>query len=118
MIFENRPFAIDPVATPAVPDYQVAGEHVVVAVFGYSGLNGNSGPVGTMADGTSRLLWNLEKHGPAVLARGHARPRDQARALDRRRDVRAATVAGAPALMFGGDLSRRPSPASGATGTR
>ena len=43
MIFENRPFAIEarprsrPVATAAqFPAYQVAGETVVEAIFGYS----------------------------------------------------------------------------------
>jgi hypothetical protein len=49
VIFENRPFAIDPIGD----DYQVAGEQVVLAAFGYSGLNVNSVSIGTMADGTA-----------------------------------------------------------------
>ncbi len=53
VVFENRPFSIDAVNIATISDYQVAGEPVVLAVFGYSGLNAASVSVGTMIDGTT-----------------------------------------------------------------
>jgi len=52
VVFENRPFGVDSVTLAGVSGIQVAGEPVVLAVFGYSGLNGNSIWVGTMSDTT------------------------------------------------------------------
>ena len=80
VIFENRPFAIDPVANPpystglASGAFQVAGETVVEAVFGFStkvGIDqaqGFSAGYGVGADRTVLLRWPNVLPDPVVKA--------------------------------------------------
>jgi hypothetical protein len=62
VVFENRPFAVDPVSVGSVP-YQVAGEPVVLAVFGYSGINATTPPppAGVMSD-TTRVYYGTSNN--------------------------------------------------------
>jgi len=79
VIFENRPFGIDSVPNPPsgnpLPngtDYQVEGETVVEAVFGYSAnVNPAGGPgFGAGADRTVLLRWYSTQTDPVVRVGG------------------------------------------------
>jgi hypothetical protein len=80
VIFENRPFAIDPVTNPpfatgpTAKAYQVAGETVVEAVFGWStnvsvdGADGFTVGYGAGSDRTVLLRWPNTLPDPVVKA--------------------------------------------------
>jgi hypothetical protein len=80
VIFENRPFAINPVANPPFATgllpkaYQVAGETVVEAVFGWStkvtfdGADGFTNGYGAGSDRTVLLRWPNTLPDPVVKA--------------------------------------------------
>ncbi len=70
VIFENRPFSLDPVTINGTTFYQAAGETVVEAVYGY-GANNNiypqGGPgYGAGADRTVLLRWSATQADPIV----------------------------------------------------
>ncbi len=70
VIFENRPFSIDPVANPPgpanAPVYQVGGETVVEAIWGHSGAINGGYAMG--ADRTVLLRWFASQADPVVHA--------------------------------------------------
>jgi len=71
VIFENRPFAIDPVPNPPGPGiptgtYRIEGETVVEAIFGHSG--NVVGGYGAGADRTVLLRWYSTQADPVVRA--------------------------------------------------
>jgi hypothetical protein len=71
VVFENRPFAIDPVPNapgPAPPGtlYQAAGETVVEAIFGHSANVPNGGGYAGGADRIVLLRWYASQPDPVV----------------------------------------------------
>jgi type II secretory pathway pseudopilin PulG len=72
VIFENRPFGIStpgvlPNSQGGILDYQVDGETVVEAIFGYS-TNVNGGGYGIAADRAVLLRWSAQMPDPVVRA--------------------------------------------------
>ena len=74
-----------PAGNFASQTYQVDGETVVEAIFGYSG-----NIITPAARRAARATARRRPHRPAAVVDQHARPRRPARRLDRRRDLRAA----------------------------